>query len=238
MNIMDYFEKVRIINMVSRTDRRKETEQEFARHKFEINTHKVSFFDAITPDEPKGFPNKGARGCFLSHLSILENSLKSNSRNLLILEDDICFSKHISEFGKQCIKDLSNMDWDIVYFGHTFENSPGPIQWLPLEKPTQLSHFYALNGSAIKRLAECLELMLLRPGGHPEGGPMHYDGALNTFIKQNTDLKIFYISTDLGYQRPSKTNIHEHSFLDSNPVVQPIMTLLRLIKQTYYRAIR
>jgi len=224
--------------MISRTDRRKETEQEFARHSFEINTQRVSFFDAITPSEAEGFPSKGARGCFLSHLSILESALNNKSANILILEDDICFSKHIAEFGEKCVQELDNMEWDIVYFGHSFNNLPIPIKWLPLEQPTDLSHFYAVNGLAINRLAEFLRQVLSRPAGHPDGGPMHYDGALNTFIKQNPDLKTYYVSSDLGYQRPSKTDIHENSLADSNPVAKPIMNKLRSVKQAYLRALR
>ncbi len=238
MNIIEYFAQVQIVNMLSRTDRRQETEAEFARHGFEINSDKVTFFEAVTPDDPKGFPNKGARGCFLSHLTILEHAIETKVPNLLILEDDICFSKHIAEYGTKCIKELQNMEWDLVYFGHTFENLQGEIEWLPLKEPTQLSHFYAVNKNAIHRLADCLKQILARPPGHPDGGPMHYDGALNTFIQQNSDLKVFYVSTDLGYQRPSKTDIHESSILDKNPILKPITSLLRSVKQAYLRVIR
>ena len=51
MNVIDYFDRARIINIPSRNDRRMETMQEFARHGFSIDFEKIGFFDAVTPSE-------------------------------------------------------------------------------------------------------------------------------------------------------------------------------------------
>ncbi|URD43845.1 hypothetical protein M6G63_06210 [Pseudomonas sp. BYT-5] len=40
MNVIDYFDRARIINIPSRNDRRMETMQEFARHGFSIDFEK------------------------------------------------------------------------------------------------------------------------------------------------------------------------------------------------------
>ena len=100
MNVIDYFDRARIINIASRKDRRLETEEEFARNGFHIDDEKVGFFKAVTPTEGEGFPSVGVRGCFLSHLGVLEEAMRLDLKNILILEDDIQFSRRISQYGK------------------------------------------------------------------------------------------------------------------------------------------
>jgi GR25 family glycosyltransferase involved in LPS biosynthesis len=238
MSFLDYFDQVKIINMPSRTDRRMETEAEFARYQLPINTDKNSFFNAITPDTPLDFPNIGARGCFLSHLTILTAAADKKLTKLFLLEDDIQFSNQINEDGKQAVLALESLDWDIVYFGHLLKSSPISPHWKAVTEPMLLSHCYAVNGKAIKRLALFLEEMKARPAGHPQGGPMHYDGALNTFLAQNKDIKAYYYSKNLGYQRPSKTDIHQSSIIDNNPLIKPFTSTYRAIKRAYLRLTR
>lgn len=238
MNVIDYFDRARIINIPSRNDRRMETMQEFARHGFSIDFEKIGFFDAVTPSEGEGFPSAGARGCFLSHLGILEDAIRSRVNNILILEDDIQFSRRIAQYGKQAIESLQGMEWDIVYFGHPFEEEANVPGWQVVDRPIHLSHFYAVNGRCIERLRDFLFQILQRPPGHPDGGPMHYDAALNTLIHTNKDLRAFYFTRNLGYQRPSRTDLHELSFLDRSRLLRPVMNNLRRFKATLLRKTR
>lgn len=238
MSFIDYFDQTRIINMKSRTDRRKETEDEFLRYQLPINTKNVRFFDAITPDTPNNFPNIGARGCFMSHLSILETAAKTNPRRIFLVEDDIQFSNQIIEFGSRATESLETTDWDIAYFGHLLKSSSTSPHWKAVSEPMLLSHCYAVNGATIERLAHFLRQMLERPAGDPQGGPMHYDGALNTFLAQNPDIKAYYYSKNLGYQRPSKTNIHQNSIIDRNPLLKPLSQTYRAAKRIYLRLIK
>jgi glycosyl transferase family 25 len=238
MSFIDYFDQVKIINMASRTDRRMETEAEFARYQFPINTDSVSFFDAITPDTPLNFPSRGARGCFLSHLTILTAAAGEKLNKLFILEDDIQFSKHVDIDGKQAAHALETLDWDIAYFGHMLKSSATKPHWKAVTEPMLLSHCYAVNCTAIKRLALFLEEMKARPAGHPQGGPMHYDGALNTFLAQNKDIKAYYYSQNLGYQRSSKTDIHQSSIIDNHPLMKPFAGTYRAIKRACLRLTR
>lgn len=235
MSIIEFFDRVRIINLSSRKDRRQETESEFKRYGFPINTEKVGFFDAVCPASPEGFPSSGVRGCFLSHMKIVEEAEKQGLNNILILEDDICFSKYILEYGAVAIEGLEKIDWDIAYFGHALGNKSSEIAWREINEPMLLAHFYALNGKSIHDFHQFLQRILERPPGHPDGGPMHYDGALNTFKKHNPNIKAYYFSQNLGYQRPSRTNLHEVSFLDRYHVLNPVMSFFRKIKRYYLR---
>lgn len=237
MNVVDYFDQARIINIKSRKDRRLETVEEFTRNGFRIDDEKISFFEAITPTEGNGFPSVGVRGCFLSHLGVLEEAMRLNLKNVLIMEDDIQFSRCIAEYGKQAIESLDGMDWDIVYFGHPEENAGLPV-WKVVDQPIHLAHFYAVNGKCIGKLRDFLLQILERPPGHPDGGPMHYDAALNTLIHSDKDVRAYYFTWNLGYQRPSRTDLHELSFFDRVPVLQPVIGMLRRLKAKNLRRTR
>lgn len=234
-NIMEFFARVQIINLHSRKDRRQETELEFKRYGFPINTKKVGFFDAICPTSPEGFSHSGVRGCFLSHKKIVEEAEKHGLQNILILEDDICFSKDILKYGAVAIEGLKKIDWDIAYFGHNLGHKSSEIAWREVNEPILLAHFYAINGKILKDFSQFLKRILERPPGHPDGGPMHYDGALNTFRQHNPNIKAYYISHNLGYQRPSKTDLHEGSFLDQYKFLNPMVSFLRTTKRYYLR---
>ncbi len=236
MSFIDYFDQVQIINMASRLDRRKETLIEFARYRLPISTEQVSFFEAFTPSTPAGFPNNGARGCFLSHLAILKNAESVRARNVLILEDDVAFSKHIIELGNLAMNQLNKMDWDIAYLGHMRGNDESEPHWKKVDGEMLQSHFYAVNGKTLNKMIRCFETILSRPPGHPDGGPMHYDGAINTFVMQNPEINAVYFSKNLGYQRPSKTNIQTTSVLDANPLLKPTADIYRRLKLSLLRA--
>ena len=238
MNIIDYFDQVRIINLGTRPDRRKETRQAFRRHGLAIDNQHCCFFDAIAPDDAAGFPNRGVRGCYLSHLALLQMAQVAGAANVLVLEDDIDFARKINSEGRLAIEQLSGMDWDIAYLGHALGNQPGPPRWLAVDQPMLLAHCYAINGRTLPALTRFLSQILCRPPGHPDGGPMHYDGALNTFIRQNPALKAVYFSRNLAYQRPSSTDLHPRSLLDRNPALQPFAGLYRSLKRYYLGLVR
>ncbi len=233
MSLIDYFDRTSIVNLPNRTDRQRETIDEFKKYGLAIRTSKCDFFPAIKPDESKGFPNIGTRGCFLSHLSIIESSIKAGIDNVLIIEDDIYFSRKINEYTKDALDSLKNLDWDIVYFGHPLGDASPPPVWKQLDQPMMMSHFYALNAKTFKKLASFLKTLESRPLGDPEGGPMHYDGALNFYREKHPEVKAYYFSKNLGWQRPSKTDIHENSFLDRYRLLNPITKIVRKLKKRF-----
>ncbi len=238
INIIEFFDRANIINLRIREDRRNETREEFSRFNLPIDTDKIGFIEAYSPKDRAGFPTAGTHGCFLSHLSILKNAHRDGLRNILVLEDDITFSKDILNVSEQAISELKNLDWDFVYFSHSFDEPETPLGWRMLNKDMLCTHFYAVNGKCLDDLIVFLETLLKRPEGHPDGGPMHYDGAINVFRNQNPGKNIYYFSKNLGFQRPSKTNIHETGFLDNTPIIRHIVPYLRKIKGVLLRQVR
>jgi hypothetical protein len=237
-SLIEHFALVRVINTRTRRDRRRETEREFASNGFPLNTSRVAFFDAVMPESADGFPNAGVRGCYLSHLGVLEATQSAGVANVLILEDDIAFARDIADSGGQAVARLDGLDWDIAYFGHAQGSWPGLLDWKPVREAMRFAHFYAVNGKTVPRLVAFLKTQLARPPGHPDGGPMHYDGALSTFMQQNPDIKAYYCSRNLGYQRPSKTDLHDPSIIDRNSFLRRFASTYRAAKRAYWKRVR
>lgn len=238
VNFTAYFDSIRIVNLVHRDDRRQEVIEELAKLSIEIDKNNVRFYPAVKPEEPAGFPSVGARGCFMSHLSILKQAHDEGVEKLLILEDDVDFIKTIYDVLPDVITELNNLEWDICYFGHhlSLDASSGSL-FKRYDQGIQTTHFYAVKGEVISHLIAFFELILSRLPGDPKGGPMHVDGAISTFRAQNPDVKTIVLCEPIGYQRPSRTDIHALAIYDRIPVIKNILNLYRKIKKRLMRAI-
>jgi hypothetical protein len=233
MKLLEFFPRTRIINLPARLDRRRETRQEFARCALPLDPPGVGFFEAIGPLDAGGFPSAGVRGCFLSHLAVVEEARDAGQGHLLVLEDDIAFSREVASHGEVAVEALGRRDWDLAFFGHALPQVPGPLAWSPAPEPMTLAHFYAVNARTLAPLAAFLRKVLATPPGHPDGGPMHYDGALNTFRRQHPAVVALALSRSLGYQRPSRTDLHQVSTLDRHGLLEPMASLVRGVKRAY-----
>ena len=237
MTIIDYFDRTAIINLPERADRRAETRDEFKRIGWPIENIKVNFLPAIRPDKPDGFPSACARGCFLSHMSAIKKAKQDNIANILIMEDDIAFISDINSFANEALQELEGTDWGFLYLGHEYASpitSGGRLALLT--EPLPLTHFYAVNGTIFDRFLDFLEQVLKRPPGHPDGGPMHYDGAISTFRMQNRDINTFLIVPSLAYQRSSRTDLLPPSIWDKWAFLRPFASGVRKTKNALKRS--
>src|SRR4051794_20585994 len=114
MKLNDYFERIRIINLAHRDDRRTEMGEQLARVGLSWDARGVERLDAVRPDNAEGFPSIGARGCFMSHLGALRESCEL--RNVLILEDDLNFAQSIDHLLAPALSALPPR-WGVFYGG-------------------------------------------------------------------------------------------------------------------------
>lgn len=236
MRILDYFDRVAIINLAERSDRREETVQEFRRIGWTIENDKIKFFNAIRPMEADGFPSVGVRGCYLSHYNVVKQAKCDNLSNILIMEDDIAFIKNIDKCAYDLATGLEKTRWGILYLGHEYQPEiPSGNLLEKLYTPLPLAHFYAINSRIYDRFLDFLEQLLQRKPGDPMGGPMHYDGAISTFRMQNQDIETYVVMPSLGYQRSSCTDLHKLSYLDEWPILVPVTRQFRRFKNTFKR---
>lgn len=229
-SLLNFFDKSYIINLPERIDRRRQMEEELKMLGF-VEPSRVVFFPAIKPDDRGDFPNLGARGCFLSHLAVLKEAQRENLNNVLIMEDDLLFTRFLIQQQDEAVNELQQLNWDIAYPGHGESLPPGTEGiFQKYSQPLVLAHFVAFNRKAIAQVVDFLEIVLSRPAGHPDGGPMHVDGAYSTFRMQHPDLVTLIANPSLGIQRSSPSSIAGYKWFETAPVLAQLLGAARSVK--------
>lgn len=190
----------------------------------------AEFFSAIRPEDPGGFPSIGARGCFLSHLSVLKKALHAQAQHVVILEDDLNFGSTFEHHWSSAMSALTEHDWSLFYPGHEMKDLPAGLSRVAPQTGIQCTHFMVINRPALPTLITGLETILSRPPGHPLGGPMHLDGAYSTLRAQNQALETYAHFPALGYQRSSRTDIGATKWYDRVGVLSPLVDAARRLR--------
>lgn len=183
----------------------------------------AEFIKAVRPDDAGGFPSIGARGCFESHLAVLHRGLGSN---IILMEDDLNFAPDFRQRWPMIAANLPD-DWSIFYPAH--ETAGG---LLASSVGLVCTHMMAFRSAIVPRVIRELETIMSRPGGHPLGGPMHVDGAYSTIRAQNPEIKTYGISSPLGYQRSSRSDIAIPHWIDKYPTIAKVA---RTVKANFQR---
>lgn len=235
MKVIDYFEKAYVINLPERKDRLRAMKRELEKAEMPIDSDKVNLFPAIKPQAAHPFPSIGVKGCFLSHYTILKEARDKNLQNVLIMEDDLTISEAFNLYNETIINQLQQYDWGFVYFGHRLGQDnvvedKTKIQLQSSKVPIVTTHFYGVNGKILDSLVKFLEVVQKRPPGHPNGGPMHVDGAFSRFRKQNPDVLTLVSVPNLGWQRSSRSDIANLKWFDKIPVIKNLVNMARNFK--------
>ncbi len=235
MQKINYFDKIYIINLSFRTDRKKEMLKQLLKIGLSFKSKNVELFSAIRPDSKDGFTSIGAKGCFMSHLEILKKSSAAGFNRILILEDDLNFSKDFMNRIDNVIDYLKENSWSFYYGGYEIASKiSNDINSEVVNVPSDLSigttHFIAIQNPAIYQLVDGLNLLLSREAGDPLGGPMHVDGAYCWFRNKHPEMSTLISVPVLGYQRPSRTDIHELKWFDRYPIISTLVNLIRKLK--------
>lgn len=237
---LDYFERIFIINLPARTDRQAEIAAQLKAIGLSLDDANLELFPAVRPDAPEGFPSIGARGCFMSHLSVLRTAQRLGLRRVAIFEDDLDFSADFNTRIASIIDQLESVNWSMFYGGYHMTRMPGDPahRGLVESQPDELigtTHFVVFQGEAISAAVRYLEQILGRPAGDSDGGPMHVDGAYNWFRRANPRFKTVLATPELGFQRASRADIHDLRWYDTTPLVRDGVACLRLVKNALMR---
>jgi GR25 family glycosyltransferase involved in LPS biosynthesis len=147
MKLFEYFDKTYCINLIHRADKLELFHNDVIRH----DLGEYVRFDAIngsTINQPFNI-SKGNVGLIMSNIKILEECVKNNYKNVLIIEDDCYFTDEITN-----VLDNINLvpdDWDMLYFGgnhntHVGVTPPAKVNDLIVK----LHHTYTTHMVAIK----------------------------------------------------------------------------------------
>jgi GR25 family glycosyltransferase involved in LPS biosynthesis len=205
-------------------------EDQLSKIRVEKNHYKVTFFPAVRPVDAGEFPTIGARGCFSSHLSVLNDAQKNGYQKILLLEDDVDFSTDFLLKIEPVIEKLKAKNWAIFYGGYLNELTVIDMEPLSFSEGVMGGHFMAFQQPAISGLTEYLTLMIGRKGGDPLGGPMHVDGAYSWYRQQNPSLITLVSANQLGHQRSSRTDIHQNKWYDCAPIISSLVAFVRRYK--------
>lgn len=202
-----------LINLPERRDHRAEFGDQLASAGLSYNDTSIRVFSAVRPNELAGFPTTGTRGCLLSHKAILGQTVSNHIGSVIICEDDLDFAPDFLCRLPAVLNVLGHETWDIFYASYTSEqigdvvSAEAKIFRLPPTRPVGWNAFLYPPGQAIADLHDYLSATLSRSAGHPDGGPMHYVGALKHFRFERPDLIALATLPTLGTQRPSRTGI-------------------------------
>lgn len=230
-----YFDRIYIINLEHRADRRIEIDVQLKKIKLSLDDPKVTLFNAIKPLDAGEFPSIGARGCFLSHLGILKDAKNNNFQRILVFEDDLDLIDDFANQSNLVLNDLLSSNWDIFYGDYRVNE----ISLSHKKNTIKVNHdlsigttdFIGFNGQVIDTLIDYFEAMLNRQGGDQLGGPMHVDGAYTWFRKNHEHFSTLLTNPPLGYQRSSQSDIADPNWKNKIPFVSVIRAFLNRIKK-------
>lgn len=160
---MEYIDQIYIINLKNRTDRWNTCIEQLIKH----NITNYKRFNAIRPDLTKINPIqysknnmklsknyiRGALGCKLSHLSVINDAKINNYSKILILEDDFLLCNNFIEKYNKIIKDINenNINYAMLYLGFSIvRDNPyidTKINILKILKNAHTTHAYILDKS-------------------------------------------------------------------------------------------
>ena len=107
------FDRLYVINLAARDDRRREMAGELARLGLGFDHTRVRLFEAIRPGDAGPFRTIGARGAFLSQLGVLTEARRDGLRAILMLEDDCDFVASATERLPGLLDQLDAIEADV-----------------------------------------------------------------------------------------------------------------------------
>lgn len=237
---LGYFEQIYIINLPHRRDRRREMAGQLKKIGLSFDSPGVRLYEAVRPATADGFPSIGTRGCFLSHLSVLRDACEHGFERILILEDDVNFSRNFVVRMGEVRAALELADWSMFYGGYAIKvplQIGGDVAVVSAEPAVSIqnAHFIAFRGRAICDAVDFLETLLSRPPGDSNGGPMHVDGAYNWFRNEFPTRVTLVSVSQLGYQRRSRTDIHALRWFDRIPGIRYLVSMIRSLRNNTWQ---
>ena len=221
-SVLSAFDRIRIVNLATRPDRRAEMESQLAKVGLLGEPH-VAFFEALSFDRPGPFRRRGSHGNFRSRLPLLEEAAAAGE-SILILEDDCDFL--LPEIYAYAMP----QQWDIFYGGYSARDPANPA-----ESDIIGSHFMGFSPGAAVAAAKYLTEYLrpdfppdpkaaAEPGFDPAIRPP-IDGAFVWFRRAHPELLTVF--AQLGVQRASRTDVGDQRWFDKVPALRNLAEAAR-----------
>jgi len=121
MDLASFFDRVVVINLNRRPDRRERFEQQLSAVNWPFAPpQRVEAIDGCLHAPPRWWiAGRGAWGCHCTMLGIMEAALADGVERMLVLEDDVCFVPDLHERALRFLAAVPD-DWDQIYLGGQF----------------------------------------------------------------------------------------------------------------------
>lgn len=155
MKLEDAFERVVVINLPFKEERRCRLEEHLERNEI-ANPKALRWERAIcgdwTPPPTWWGAGNGAWGCLMSHMRIAQDAVHDKVASYCVLEDDVVFHPHAPEMLGQFMKEVPS-DWGQVYLGGQFlHREPEKISpWVMRPHNVNRTHAFALSKDTTPR---------------------------------------------------------------------------------------
>lgn len=241
--LLDFFDRIYVINLPERVDRREQMRAELASIGVPLDHPKLRIMHGQWSESANGFASLGVYGNFMSHLRILREVHAAGAGAVWIMEDDAIFRRQLRDPRVQAriVERLQGGGWDLCYLGHGLPASrvralPGELLVpLPSDQEFTWAHCYGVSTRGLGPLLAYLEETLVHPPGHPRGGRMYIDGALNMFRRFHPDAVTWVSSPNLSSQRGTTSNLSQRRSYDDVAWLQPVVSRLRGLRDEAWR---
>lgn len=210
MSIFDHFERIRIINLPERKDRRRAMDRELGKVGL-TGCARLEYFDAIRPTSAGSFTSIGARGVYESQKALLQEAARDGV-SLLMLEDDCCFDPG-------AVAQIVSPNWDILYGGYIAAN-PDDL----MHSDIQGAHMMGFSRKGAKLVSEYLANL------EPEGIHPPIDAAYVWFRRAFPAVPTVFAKPIIANQRPSRSDIAALAWYDRTPLIRTGANLLRAVR--------
>jgi glycosyl transferase family 25 len=217
MTLFNGFDRIRIINLPSRGDRRTEMLGELRRIGLALDT-RVKFVEGVTVPANEMLPWRapGEKGVFLAQLNVLRDAAKANE-SVLILEDDVDFTPAATTWSR-------GENVDIAYGGY-LAMDPDDLE----NSDIAGAHCIGFSSRAAQALVPFLE------GLFDHSSPPPIDGAYVWFRRQRDGFKTAFARPVVAIQRPSRSDITPKRTIDGIAFLRGPVGSARNIKRKLQR---
>lgn len=159
MNYKDYFDRVVIISLKRRQDRRRRLEKLIKSCKWPFK--QPEWFDAIEgskiPATHGFFSGGGALGCKLSWCRVLEDAMNDDLNSILVLEDDCIWRNDFVDQIDDFLRKIP-ADWEAMFLGGQNMKTPKKItDGVSRSTNTQRTHAIGLQREGIRKAYSCIK---------------------------------------------------------------------------------
>lgn len=217
MTLFNGFDRIRIINLPARGDRRAEMTGELRRIGLADDT-RVKFVEGVLvpADDMQPWRAPGEKGVFLAQLNVLRDAAQANE-SVLILEDDVDFTPAVQNWAR-----AENVD---IAYGGYLASDPDHLETSDIAG----AHCIGFSARAAQALVPFLEQLF----DHPSPPPI--DGAYVWFRRQREGFATSFAIPVVAVQRPSRSDITPNRTLDRFSFLHGPVGAARRIKRNLRR---